>query len=36
VLGKEDVFVSLGAHHEGVMQRRELNAPDGTCPFKTM
>jgi small subunit ribosomal protein S1 len=34
VLGKEDVFVSTGGQHDGVISRRDLNEPDGTCLFK--
>ncbi len=34
VLGQEDVFVSTGAQHDGVIARRELNNPDGSCDYK--
>lgn len=35
VLGAEDVFVSTGTQHDGVVQKRELLEKDGTCPYKT-
>ena len=34
-LGQEDVFVSTGTQHDGVISRRDLLDKDGTCPFKT-
>jgi small subunit ribosomal protein S1 len=34
VLGKEDVFVATGAQADGVLARRELNEPDGSCKYK--
>lgn len=34
VLGQEDVFVSTGGRHDGVLAKRELLGPDGTCAFK--
>ena len=35
VLGQEDVFVSTGTQHDGVISRRDLLEKDGTCKFKT-
>ncbi|MGZ3686767.1 MAG: S1 RNA-binding domain-containing protein [Bdellovibrionota bacterium] len=35
VLGSDDVFVSTGTQHDGVISRRDLNNEDGTCPYKT-
>lgn len=34
VLGKEDVFVSTGTQHDGLIHRRDLLDKDGNCPFK--
>src|SRR4051812_13219534 len=34
VLGNEDVYVSTGGQHDGVIARRDLNNEDGTCPHK--
>jgi small subunit ribosomal protein S1 len=34
VLGQEEVFVALGPQRDGMVQRRELNGPDGTCPYQ--
>ncbi|MBI2711922.1 MAG: hypothetical protein HYX41_03510, partial [Bdellovibrio sp.] len=34
VLGKEDVFVSTGTQHDGVIARRDLLDADGNCPYK--
>jgi len=35
VLGQEDVYVSTGAQHDGVISKRDLLDPDGSCPYKT-
>jgi len=35
VLGKEDVFVSTGTQHDGVISRRDLLDKEGNCPYKT-
>lgn len=35
VLGQEDVFVSTGTQHDGVISKRDLLEKDGTCTFKT-
>jgi len=35
VLGKEDVYVSTGTQHDGVVSRRDLVAEDGSVPYKT-
>jgi small subunit ribosomal protein S1 len=34
VLGKEDVFVSTGTMHDGVVPRRDLLDADGNVPYK--
>jgi small subunit ribosomal protein S1 len=34
VLGREDVFVSTGTQHDGVIARRDLLDKDGNCPYK--
>ena len=33
-LGSEEVFVTTGTRHDGVMSRRELLDVDGNCPYK--
>lgn len=33
-LGSEDVFVTTGARHDGVMSRRELLDAEGNCPYQ--
>jgi small subunit ribosomal protein S1 len=33
-LGKEDVFVTTGTQHDGVMSRRDLLDAEGNCPYK--
>ena len=35
VLGKEDVFVSTGTQHDGLISRRDLLDAEGNCPYKT-
>lgn len=32
-LGSEEVFVTTGTRHDGVMSRRELLDADGNCPY---
>lgn len=34
VLGSEDVYVSTGTRHDGVIQRRDLLDAEGNCPYK--
>lgn len=34
VLGKEDVYVSTGTRHDGVVARRDLLDAEGNCPYK--
>ncbi len=34
-LGSEDIFVTTGTRHDGVMSRRELLDADGNCAYKT-
>ena len=34
VLGKEDVFVSTGTQHDGVIHRRDLLDENGNCPYR--
>ncbi len=34
VLGREEVFVSTGSQHDGIVSRRDLVAEDGTVPYK--
>src|SRR4051794_7923999 len=35
VLGHEDVFVSTGTRHDGVISKRDLLDAEGNCPYKT-
>lgn len=34
VLGSEEVYVSTGTQHDGVIQKRDLLDADGNCPYK--
>ncbi len=34
VLGSEDVYVSTGTQHDGVIRRMDLLDKDGNCPYK--
>ena len=35
VLGHEDVFVSTGTQHDGIIAKRDLLDKEGNCPYKT-
>jgi len=34
VLGKEEVYVSTGTQHDGMIMRRDLLDAEGSCPYK--